>query len=51
MGSYQDQLQKVNALYSQKQTELKQAGQQRQKNLENLLRDCHNQLSEKVQRV
>ena len=29
----------------------KKAGLQRQKNLENLLRDCHAQLSEKVQRV
>ena len=49
--SFQDQLTRVNALYNQKQAELSQAGLQRQKNLENLLRDCHAQLSEKVQRV
>lgn len=45
---YEQQLNQVNALFSQKEQELKQAGMQRQRHLEHILKDCQAQLHSKT---
>lgn len=49
--AYQAQLSQVNALYTQKEQELRHATLQRQKHLEHILRDCQSQLASKTQRL